>query len=61
GKELMRELRRATPDLKILGITGYVLVEAMQELKDAGFLEIIQKPFEIKSLAQVIRRALDVS
>jgi DNA-binding NtrC family response regulator len=59
GEELVRELRKADPHLKALGITGYALVEDVQELKDEGILEILHKPFEVITLAEAVRRALD--
>jgi len=59
GEELVRELRKADPHLKALGITGYALVEDVQELRDEGILEIVHKPFEVITLAEAVRRALD--
>ena len=61
GKELVQELRRSDPDLKVLAITGYVADEIVQELREVGFLDVISKPFAIETLARVIRRALSVS
>jgi len=60
GKELISELRKMNPHLKALAITGYTLVEDVQELREqGGVLEIIQKPFDVGALAEIIRRALD--
>ncbi len=59
GEQLMQELRKATPDLKILALTGYVMEKSRGELKDAGFLDVVYKPFDVDVLAQIIRRALD--
>jgi len=58
GKELMRELTRSDPNLKALGITGYALEKVAEELREAGFLDVVHKPFDVKELARVIRRAL---
>ncbi len=60
GKELIRELGRELPGLKALAITGYALEQVAGELRAAGFLDVIHKPFEIGALARMIRRALDV-
>lgn len=60
GKELMEELRKLDPHLKGLIITGYALKEDLQQLKEEGILEVVYKPFDIDTLAQVVRRALDV-
>jgi len=59
GERLMQELRKATPDLKVLAITGYAMEKNREELKDAGFLDVVYKPFDVDVLAQIIRRALD--
>ncbi|MEW5872027.1 MAG: response regulator [Chloroflexota bacterium] len=59
GKQLVQELMSAAPNLKVLGMTGYALKEVVDELKGAGFLELIQKPFEIDALARAVRRTLD--
>ena len=59
GKMLLRKLRGMAPDLKVLAITGYIVDEDVQELKEAGFLDVAHKPFDVGVLAQIIRRALD--
>jgi len=59
GKQLMQELGRAIPTLKVLALTGYAMEESQEELKEAGFLDVVYKPFEMDTLAQVVRRALD--
>jgi CheY-like chemotaxis protein len=59
GKELMRDLRKVAPQIKVLGITGYPAGRVAEELRAAGFLDVIHKPFEVGSLARVVRWALD--
>ena len=59
GKQLMQELGRAIPALKVLALTGYAVEQSRDELKKAGFLDVVYKPFDVGMLAQVIRRALD--
>jgi CheY-like chemotaxis protein len=58
GEELVRELTRSDPHLKALGITGYAVEGVAEELRKAGFLDLIHKPFEVEKLAQMVRRAL---
>jgi CheY-like chemotaxis protein len=58
GKELVRQLRRLDPNLKALGITGYVAMGVAEGLREVGFLDVVHKPFDVKALARVIRRAL---
>jgi CheY-like chemotaxis protein len=60
GKELMQELKRTTPDLRALAITGYAMQEDLQDLREAGFADTIYKPFDVDTLAVAIRQALDV-
>ena len=59
GKQLMRELRKANPDLKALAITGYLMQEDLEALKEVGFLDVIHKPLDTETLAKAVRRALD--
>jgi signal transduction histidine kinase/ActR/RegA family two-component response regulator len=59
GKQLICELMRENPALKALAITGYVMQANPQELKEMGFLDIVNKPFDANRLAKVIRQALD--
>jgi PAS domain S-box-containing protein len=59
GKELAQELKKIAPRVKVLAITGYTLVEDVEELKQEGVLDVVQKPFEVKTLAKVVRRTLD--
>ncbi|MCP4537515.1 MAG: response regulator [Chloroflexi bacterium] len=59
GEELVQELGKIDPRLKALAITGYSVQELPGELRRAGFLGVVQKPFDVDILAQVVRRALD--
>ncbi len=59
GQQLLQTLREETPDLKALAITGYVGRTDPQELQEAGFLDVVHKPFDADYLARVVRRALD--
>ncbi len=58
GRELARELKKKAPDIKILAITGYVLAEDLGELRGHDFVDVLQKPFEINTLAKIIHRIL---
>ncbi len=59
GRQLIRELKRENSDLKALAITGYVMDVDLQGVKEAGFLGVVSKPFDVERLAKMIRRALD--
>jgi CheY-like chemotaxis protein len=60
GKELAQELKKEHPAAKVLAITGYALGEDAEGLLEAGFLDLIHKPFDISTLGAVVRRALDL-
>jgi PAS domain S-box-containing protein len=47
------------PDLKAVGITGYAMEDLADELREVGFVDLVQKPFDAEGLARVVRRALD--
>jgi signal transduction histidine kinase/ActR/RegA family two-component response regulator len=59
GKVLIKELKKIRLDVKVLAISGYVLKDDLQALKETGILGTIQKPFEVEALAAATRRALD--
>jgi len=59
GARLLQKLRELNPDLKALAITGYVLSEDLEALREKGFCDIIRKPFEIDTIAGAVRRTLD--
>jgi CheY-like chemotaxis protein len=59
GKELLKILKRKSPDLKAIAVTGYVVAEELEELMAMGFLYVAHKPFDIAVLAQLLRQALD--
>jgi len=59
GKELVRELKRGGAGPKAVAITGYAVGEVARDLRQAGFLDVIRKPFEVDVLARAVRRALD--
>lgn len=59
GKQLLRTLRKESPGLKALAITGYVMEADLQELEKAGFLGVVHKPFDAERLAKMLRYALD--
>ncbi len=60
GKELVQELMWTDANLKAIGVTGYAVEDVTTELRDVGFLDVIHKPFDMDTLARVVRRALDV-
>ncbi len=61
GKELVQEMRRSNPNLKALGITSYAVEKVAEELSEAGFLNLIRKPFGVETLARATHHALSAS
>jgi CheY-like chemotaxis protein len=59
GRELMRELRKMNPRMKGVAVTGYALEEDLRELREEGIVDVIHKPFDLSTLKEVVRHALD--
>jgi excisionase family DNA binding protein len=62
GKEVCQRVRSdpSLDDVKILCISGMVEAERIQELRDAGANDFLQKPFEVDILIQRACRMLDM-
>ncbi|SFH86852.1 response regulator [Planctomicrobium piriforme] len=62
GKEVCQRVRSdpSLDDVKILCISGMVEAEKVQELRDAGANDFLQKPFEIETLIQRACKMLDM-
>jgi len=59
GVTLFRELKKHSPNVKMVLVSGYPL-EGNQEIMNLG-IKIIQKPFGKEKLSQVVRQAIDGS
>ena len=59
GRELIHQLKQIDQRAKAVVITGYALTAQRAELREAGILDIIRKPFDANVLGQTIRRILD--
>ncbi len=62
GKEVCQRVRSdpSLDDVKILCISGMVEADRIQELRDAGANDFLQKPFEVETLIQRACRMLDI-
>ncbi len=58
GEALLQTLKRQQATCKVLAITGYTMQVGIRALKEAGFYDVIHKPFDIDTLANVIHRVL---
>jgi len=59
GEELVRALGGRAGGVPAVGMTGYAVERVVGELQEAGFVGMIQKPFDVEALARVVRRALE--
>lgn len=59
GKELVFEMRRIAPDMKILVSTGFNLNQEVAGLLKKGCHGFLQKPFSMDKFSRVIREILD--
>ena len=62
GKEVCQRIRSDSTldDVKVVCISGMVEADKIDELKDAGANDFIQKPFEVEHLIEAICRLLDM-
>ncbi|HWL08837.1 MAG TPA: response regulator [Planctomicrobium sp.] len=62
GKEVCQRVRSdpSLDDVKILCISGMVEADRIQELRDAGANDFLQKPFEVETLIQRACHMLDI-
>jgi PAS domain S-box-containing protein len=61
GEETFRELRRRSPDLKILLMSGFNEPEAVHRFAASGPWRFLQKPFKAEQLAEMLRTILTPS
>jgi signal transduction histidine kinase/ActR/RegA family two-component response regulator len=58
GVELAKMLNERQPGVKIIALSSYPVADT-EGLLRAGIIEFIKKPFQIQTLAQAVRRALE--
>jgi len=58
GEQLLGALRELRPDVPALCLTAEVHPERLDQLRTAGFAEVLQKPLGIATLHAAVRRAL---
>ena len=60
GFDLIREVRRRSPDTEIIVMTGYASVDSVVECMRAGAFDYLEKPFpERRRVVQTLRCALE--
>jgi PAS domain S-box-containing protein len=60
GKEMLLEMKHATPDLKFAVLTGFLTEAIYAELNDLGAVRILQKPIQIDDLFALLDEAFGV-
>ncbi|MBI5800610.1 MAG: PAS domain S-box protein [Verrucomicrobia bacterium] len=58
GLELARRMRALQPGLPVILMSGYLLGVEDRELRDAGVVHVVQKPFSVQGLADAVASAL---
>ena len=58
GIEILKELRKDKPDLKVIIVTGYQSVETARETVKYGICEYITKPFDGSRIKEAVRKAI---
>jgi DNA-binding NtrC family response regulator len=59
GMEVLRRVRQARPDIKVIIITAYGTVESAVEAMKLGAVDFIQKPFAPKEIRGLVKKVLD--
>ncbi len=58
GMALAQILRKRSSTIKVVALTGYPLEEEAEELLAQGVVDWLQKPLNLKQLAQIVSRSL---
>ena len=58
GEQAMREIRMMDPDAKVIASSGALVEETRRAYLNAGFVDILPKPYEASDLACAVHRAL---
>jgi signal transduction histidine kinase/CheY-like chemotaxis protein len=59
GVALARILRRMTPDLPIIAMTGLQDEERLAQLREIGGVHLLAKPFSMSSLSEALKHSLE--
>jgi len=59
GLELLKEVRRLRPKLRVVLVTAYLDVQQYYEVMKSGAFEYLSKPFKIPDLLEVLDRAME--
>ena len=59
GMELLAEVKRAKPEVKVIIITAFATIDSAVEAIKKGASDYIEKPFKINEVQNTIRRVLE--
>jgi len=54
GLDVLENIRQINPEAKVIMISGYTTAKAIAEAKQKGAFAFLEKPFEIKTLINLI-------
>ncbi len=60
GKQTLEKLREMDPEVKAIGITGYMHDVDIGQLKQFGFQEVLSKPYKIEDLMDALKEVLRI-
>ncbi|MCD6261987.1 MAG: response regulator [Deltaproteobacteria bacterium] len=58
GKDVIKELRKISPESKAIVSSGYTNDPVMLNFREYGFNEVIAKPYQLGDLSEVLHKAL---
>jgi signal transduction histidine kinase len=61
GVELMKEVKKTSPETPVILITGYGTVRTAQEAVRTGAFDYISKPYDVEQIRSVVAAALERS
>lgn len=59
GFEVLKELKRIKPGLRVILLTGYATEETRVKAKRLGAVDLVEKPADIRTLTDKIRKGKD--
>ena len=59
GKQVMDELKRFRPDVRVVVSSGYSNDPIMSNYEEYGFCGVVAKPFNLEELSAVLKKAVD--
>jgi len=59
GSETIKHLQRIDPDVKAIVSSGYFDDPVMAQYLDYGFIDFLEKPYNMSDLGDVLKRVID--